>query len=61
MSLMKSEKDTKKFIEYGLNLLNNLGSFISKASVSSKQKILSSIFNQKLVFDEEKYRTQYFE
>ena len=51
------EKDTKKFIDYGLYLLNNLGSFFSKASVSSKQKILSSIFNQKLVFEEEKYRT----
>ena len=51
------EKDTKKFIDYGLHLLNNLGSFFSKASVSSKQKILSSIFNQKLVFEEEKYRT----
>lgn len=30
------EKDTKKFIDYGLHLLNNLGSFFSKASVSSK-------------------------
>ena len=51
------EKDTKKFIDYGLHLLKNLGSFFNKANVSTKQKMLSSIFKQKLVFEDEKYRT----
>ena len=51
------ENDTKKFIDYGLYLLKNLGSFFNKASVSSKQKMLSSIFKEKLVFEDKKYRT----
>lgn len=51
------EKDTKKFIDYGLYLLKNLGSFFNKASVSTKQKMLSSIFKQKLIFEDKKYRT----
>ena len=51
------ENVTKSFIDYGLHLLKNLGSFFNKASVSTKQKMLSSIFKQKLVFEDKKYRT----
>ena len=51
------ENDTKRFIDYGLHLLKNLGLFFNKASVSTKQKMLSSIFKQKLVFEDKKYRT----
>ena len=51
------ENDTKRFIDYGLHLLKNLGSFFNKASVFTKQKMLSSIFKQKLVFEDKKYRT----
>ena len=51
------ENDTKRFIDYGLHLLKNLGSLFNKSSVSTKQKMLSSIFKEKLVFENKKYRT----
>jgi len=51
------EKDTKKFIDYGLYVLKNLSSFFNNAKVLTKQKILSSIFKEKLVFKDEEYRT----
>ena len=54
------ESETMSFVEYGLHLLKNLGSFFNKASVSTKQKMLSSIFKQKLVFEDKKYRTPKF-
>ena len=51
------EKDTKKFIDYGLYVLKNLSSFFNNATVLTKQKILSSIFKEKLVFRDGEYRT----
>jgi len=38
-------------------LFKNLNTFFEKASVSAKQKILSSILSEKLIFDKETYRT----
>ena len=51
------EKDSLEFISFGIHILKNLGEFFAKATVNTKQKLLSSIFNKKLVFDGEKYRT----
>ena len=51
------EKDSLEFIRFGIHILKNLGEFFEKATVNTKQKLLSSIFNKKLVFDGEKYRT----
>ena len=56
-SLDDYESDTKKFPDYGLHLLKNLGDFFNQASVYNKQKMLSSIFKQKLIFEDQKYRT----
>ena len=37
--------------------LEKIGLLLEKSTVNTKQKLLSSIFNEKLVFDEEKYQT----
>ena len=51
------KKDSLEFISFGIHILKNLGEFFAKATVNTKQKLLSSIFNKKLVFDGENYRT----
>jgi site-specific DNA recombinase len=55
--LNEYEKDTQKFIQFGIHMIQNVGTMFEKASVNIKQKLLSSIFKEKLVFDGEKYRT----
>tara|TARA_R110000803_G_scaffold209830_2_gene280159 strand:- start:1782 stop:3479 length:1698 start_codon:yes stop_codon:yes gene_type:complete len=55
--LKEYEKDTQKFIQFGIHMIQNIGTMFEKASVNIKQKLLSSIFKEKLVFDGEKYRT----
>lgn len=55
--LNEYEKDTQKFIKFGIHMIQNIGTMFEKASVNIKQKLLSSIFKEKLVFDGEKYRT----
>ena len=55
--LNKYEKDTQKFIQFGIHIIQNIGDMFEKASVNIKQKLLSSIFKEKLIFDGEKYRT----
>ena len=55
--LNEYEKDTQKFIKFGIHMIQNVGEIFEKASVNIKQKLLSSIFKEKLVFDGEKYRT----
>ena len=55
--LNEYEKDTQKFIQFGIHMIQNVGTMFEKASVNIKQKLLSSIFNEKLIFDGEKYRT----
>ena len=41
INLVTTKKDTKKFIDYDLYLLKNSDSFFNKASVSTKQKMVS--------------------
>ena len=55
--LKRYEKDSIEFVRFGVYLLRNLGFLFKKASVNTKQKIISSIFKEKLVFDGERYRT----
>lgn len=55
--LLKHNKDVMTFVQFGINLFKNLSIFFKKASVSTKQKILSSILSEKLVFEKGKYRT----
>lgn len=55
--LKEHQKDTMEFVNFGIYLFKNINSFFEKANVSIKQKILSSILSEKLVFNGEEYRT----
>lgn len=55
--LKRYEKDSLEFVRFGVYLLRNLGFLFKKASINTNQKIISSIFKEKLVFDGERYRT----
>ena len=46
-----------EYIKFGIHVIKNIGNFFQKATVNTKQKLISSIFKEKLVFDNEKYRT----
>jgi site-specific DNA recombinase len=51
------EKDSMEFIKFGIHILKNIGTFFEKATINTKQKLISSIFKEKLVFNGERYRT----
>ena len=51
------EKDSMEFIKFGIHIIKNVGTFFEKATINTKQKLISSIFKEKLVFNGEKYRT----
>ena len=53
-------KKTEEFISFGIHLINNLGNLYKTSNVQIKQKLLSSIFKEKLVFEGDKYRTLKF-
>lgn len=55
--LKNQDKNAVEFIRFGIYLFKNLNSFFEKAIVSTKQKLLSSILSEKLVFEGSKYRT----
>ena len=54
------QEDLQDYISFGLNLLNNLDEFFTKSDSRIKGKLLSSIFDEKMEFDGEKYRTPKF-
>ena len=45
------------YCQYSISLLSNLPYYYSNASLEGKQKMLGSIFPEKLVFEKGKYRT----
>ena len=51
------EKDSMEFIKFGLHVIKNIGTFFEKSTINTKQKLISSIFKEKLVFNGERYRT----
>ena len=52
------EKSTYlKYIDYGFTMLSNLSGYYANASLLIKQKIIGSIFPEKLSFDRKSYRT----
>ena len=51
------EKDSMEFIRFGIHIIKNIGTFFEKATINTKQKLISSIFKEKLIFNGEKYRT----
>ena len=46
-----------KYVKYGFSLLKDLPEYYLKADIAVKQRIISSIFPQELIFEEKKYRT----
>ena len=51
------EKDSMEFIRFGIHIIKNIGTFFEKATINTKQKLISSIFKEKLIFNGERYRT----
>ena len=51
------QKDINLYVDFGVNLLTCLSSFYKKATTEIKRKIIGSIFSEKLVFEDKKYRT----
>ena len=56
--LKKAESGFNEYCHYSISLLSNLSYYYSNASLEGKQKILGSIFPEKLVFDKNIYRTK---
>ena len=59
-SLNDYQKDLSEYINYGLNLMQNLETFFEQSDVHIKNKLMSSIFEEKIEFDGQKYRTPNF-
>ena len=49
-----------EFIRFGIHIIKNIGTFFEKATINTKQKLISSIFKEKLIFNGERYRTPIF-
>ena len=60
LNLNDYQKDLSEYINYGLNLMQNLETFFEQSDVHIKNKLLSSIFDEKIEFDGQKYRTPKF-
>ena len=55
---MKGRKTSfRKYLDYGLPLINNIGIQYEKAPIEIKQKIVGSIYPKDLIFQDQKYRT----
>ena len=54
------QKDLDQYLAFGMTLLTNLDVFFKNASVEMKTRLLGSIFNEKLEFFENGFRTQPF-
>lgn len=57
-TLGKAGSEFRSYIKYACILLSDIRGFYSRASFKGKQKMIGSIFPEKLVFDGKKYRTE---
>ena len=46
-----------RYVNYGFSLLKDLDRYYLKSNIAVKQKLISSIFPEKLIYQEKKYRT----
>ena len=60
LNLNDYQKDLSEYINYGLKLMQNLETLFEKGNVNIKDKLMSSIFEEKIEFDGQKYRTPKF-
>ena len=51
------KKDLNKYVSFGLTIITNLDYFYDKAPIEVKTKLLGSYFNDKIVFEKNKFRT----
>ena len=58
--LENTREDVNEYLKFGLSLFKNLDVVFKKSNHLVKRKLLSSIFDEKLTFDGEKYRTPKF-
>ena len=54
------QKDLSEYINYGLKLIQNLETLFEQGNVNIKNKLMSSIFEEKIEFDGKRYRTPKF-
>ncbi len=54
---LSNTKDYKQYLDFGFNLLQNIDGVYVSGNTQLKSQILSSIFAEKLVFQEKTYRT----
>ncbi len=55
--LEAKDSNFMQYVNYGFSLLKNLDKYYSKSNIAVKQKIISSIFPEKLIYQDKKYRT----
>ena len=58
--LENTREDVNEYLEFGLSLFKNLDVVFKNSNHLVKRKLLSSIFDEKLTFDGEEYRTPKF-
>ena len=51
------DKNLEDYLQFGVSFFEQLDKFYKSASVEIKQKMISSIFSEKLIFNDGKYRT----
>ena len=56
-SMAAVQTNYDKYLNYGLSFLTHIKTYFDNASIEVKHKMLDSIFPEKLVFEDEKYRT----
>lgn len=57
MQLGTQNSDHQKYIDFGFNILKNLTYYYNNSAVKIKQAIIGSIFSEKLIFENNGYRT----
>lgn len=55
--LIETDDAFGKYMKYGMSLLTNLAGYYDGATLEGKQKFLGSIFPEKLIIEDGKYRT----
>ena len=56
-NLKQMPTEYEKYIEYGCTLIGNVAQYYKDAPVHTKKRMLGSIFPEKLVFENDMYRT----
>ena len=58
--LFKTDSNCLKYLQVGASILKNLDSYYLQSDIGTKQKLIGSIFPEKLIFEDNNYRTTRF-